>query len=129
MLSARSATVILLSLHEHAISVGVEAVSGLDRVAVSVHDQFLAAQRAYQHQQSGLRQMKVGQQRVYDAESVAGIDEICPLRRARLLLDLAVRFGALLQLARLQCADGGCAHGDHAPPLGFRLVDRSRRLG
>src|SRR5208282_1696766 len=64
-----------LLLKEHTISVGVEPVSCLDRVPVSGHYELFAAQRAHQHQQGGLRQMKVCQQRVYDAKTIAWIDK------------------------------------------------------
>ncbi len=38
-------------LDEHAISIGVEAVSGFDRMVISVHHEIFSAQRAHQHQQ------------------------------------------------------------------------------
>src|SRR5271169_2320252 len=72
--------------------------------------------------------MKVGQQRVYDAKAMAGIDKHVRLASTGLYAIFADALRGELCCV-LQCANCGCAHGHHAPPLGFRLVDHPRCLG
>ena len=71
--------------------------------------------------------MKVCQQRVYDAKAIAGID-----KRVRLALPglYPIFAGSFLSKLRgvFKGADGGCAHGHHAPLLGLRPINGLRRL-
>ncbi len=60
---------------QHAIAVAVEAVSGCDGVSIGAQDIFLPDQGRYQRQQAGLREMEIGEELVYDAERLAGIEE------------------------------------------------------
>src|ERR1700692_1000671 len=62
-------------LHEHAVSVRIESISRVDRMSISAHNQFLPSQCAHQHQQAGLRQVEIRQQRIHHAKPVAGINE------------------------------------------------------
>ena len=64
--------------NEHAIAVGIETVFLFDRMAVGVQHTGGCAERAYQHEQSGLGEMEVRQQRAHHTEIVTGVNEkIC----------------------------------------------------
>ena len=60
---------------EHAVAVGEEAVPGLHGVAIGFENNVPAGEGGDQHQQRGLRQMKVGQQGIDDLEAMAGGEE------------------------------------------------------
>jgi len=51
------------SFHEHAVSVGIEAIAFGDCVFIGCQDVLASAEGAYQHQQSGLRQVEVRKHR------------------------------------------------------------------
>jgi hypothetical protein len=61
--------------NEHAVAVGVKPVSFLDRLPIRFPNQFAAGKSRYEHQESGLGQMKVGQQLVDELKFIAGRDE------------------------------------------------------
>src|SRR5579864_2402484 len=44
-------------------------------MTVGLQDSLTAAERAHQHEESGLRQVEIGQQRAHDAKHEAGIDK------------------------------------------------------
>jgi hypothetical protein len=112
-----------LLFDEHAISIGIEPVASLYRMAVCVHYQFFSAERAHQHQQRRLRQMEVCQQRVHDAKAIAGIDEYVCLALSGFHAIVSGACGSILQ-----GSNGGCAHRYYAPVLSFRSIDCSRRF-
>jgi hypothetical protein len=51
-------------------------------VAVGVKDPWLTSKGAHQHQQSGLREVKVGKQRASYTELISGVDEYVRLATA-----------------------------------------------
>ena len=77
------------------VSVGEEPVAVVDRVGVDGFDPLLPHQGGHQHHQGGFGQMKVGHQRVRDAEFVTRIDK--DVGFALPCCDLATMGGALDQ--------------------------------
>src|SRR5262245_20610857 len=67
-------TISLLPFQEHRISIAEETVSLTDRMTIRVHHCIVTAESTYQHQQGGLGQMKVGQQRIDHFELKTGSD-------------------------------------------------------
>ncbi len=63
------------SLHKHAIPIGIKAVLLRYRVFVRLQHPFFPAERAHQHEQGGLRQVKIGKQRPDHSKFVSRIDE------------------------------------------------------
>jgi hypothetical protein len=59
-------------------------------MAVGVHHEFFTPERANQHEQSRLREVKVREQSVDYAESVAGIDKNVGFAGSRFYATLAV---------------------------------------
>ena len=53
-------------------------------MAVGIEHALTASERAHQHEQSGLRQMKIGEHRAHHAELMAGIDKDIGLAAAGL---------------------------------------------
>src|ERR1700678_1996619 len=101
--------------NEHAVAVGEEAISGFDCVTVSRECVLSAGKRAYQHQQGGLGQVKIGQQRLDDVQGRAGGEE--DVRRAGMRLQTADA-GTMLQ-----GADGCGAGSDDAATVEQCLLD------
>src|SRR6185312_7918319 len=62
-------------LDEHAVPVRIEPVFLFDGVAIGGQHALFAAEGTNQHQQRGLRQMKIGEQRANHPELKSGIDE------------------------------------------------------
>ena len=63
------------SFDEHAISVGIEAVASADGVIVGMQNIFFPGEGAYEHKQSRLRQVKIGEHGMDGSEFESGIDE------------------------------------------------------
>jgi hypothetical protein len=62
-------------LDEHAVAVREETISLVDGVVIGAQSTFGSGESADQHEQARLRQMKVGEKSVHDAELKTGIDE------------------------------------------------------
>ena len=75
-------------------------------MAVGIQHPVGAGEGAHQHQQGGFRQVKIGEQRIHDPETVAGVDEDIGLALER--RDTAVT------RRRLQGAHNRRADGHHA---------------
>ena len=83
---------------------------------VCMKDLFPPGKGGYQHQQRALRQVEVGDQPVYDLESIAGINVNSRLPGVRLE-------DAVFPCYALQSAAGGGPHGDHPPAGSPAVVD------
>src|SRR5207244_12173608 len=70
-------------LQEHAISIAIEPVFLLDGVAVGIENGVHPSKRADQHQEAGLRQVKIGQQGSNHSELVSGVDKDVRFRAFR----------------------------------------------
>ena len=53
-------------------------------MAISVEHSLLASESAHQHEQRGLRQMEIGEQRAHHSEFIARIDKDVSLAASRL---------------------------------------------
>ena len=80
-----------------------------------------SCQRRYQHDERGLRQVEIGDQRVHDLKAIAGIDE--DIRPAG-----AGPHGAILRRLRLHGAAACGTHADDPAAVFLRLVDKVCRL-
>ena len=60
---------------QHGVTIAEEPVFLRNRMAVQVHDLLIACERAHQHHQAGLGQVKIGHQHVHQLEVKAGCDE------------------------------------------------------
>src|SRR5579864_4626342 len=78
------APILTSSFQKHAVAIGVEPVFLLDRMPVGFHDWFFSPKRAHQHEECGLRQMKICQQRRHYAEFEAGMNKYVGLAAASL---------------------------------------------
>src|SRR5439155_4837013 len=62
-------------IDEHCIAVAEETVPLGDRMSISAANRFHSGERRHEHQQRRLRQMKIGEQAIDDAEAESGGDE------------------------------------------------------
>jgi len=113
----------LISLYEHAVSVGIEAVTLGDGVFVGMQDVFFATESTDQHEQRGLWQVEISKHGVDNLEFEAGIDEEVG-RRASSRDD-----SFALPNCVFESADGGRADGDHAALVAKCLIDGRRGGG
>ena len=104
-------------LDEHAVAIGIEAVALGDGVAISVEHVFFSAQGAHQHEQRGLWQVEVGEQRAYDLKFVGGIDKEIGFCRA------GANFTRPLLGGVFQGSDRRRTDRDHSPVLCPRARD------
>ncbi len=109
-----------ISRDEHAVTVREELITGFDRMTISGECFFSPSKRADQHEQGGLRQVKIGQQRVDHFQAGAGGEE-----------DVGCA-GMWLQPADagtvLQRADGRGAGSDDATAFEQCLLDLQGRF-
>jgi hypothetical protein len=105
-----------IRLYQHAVAVGIEAIMLGNCVAIGAQHIFFSAQRANQHEQRGLGQMKVGEQSLDYSEFVSGVDEQIGLTRSG--LDVASLLGGVFQ-----STDRGCAYGYDSAGLGSRAAN------
>ncbi len=70
-------------LHEHAIAIRIESVALGDGMTIGVEHPLLAGEGAHQHEQRGLRQMEIGEQRAHHPEFKARIDKNVSLAASR----------------------------------------------
>ena len=106
------------SSDEHAVAIGEEPISGLDRMTVGGERVFSSGKRAHQHQQGRLRQVKIGEQRLdYVQGGARGEEDVCG---AGMGLE-AVDAGTVLQHA-----DRRGAGGHDAPAFAQRVIDLQR---
>src|SRR5882762_2705616 len=98
----------MLLLQKHAVSVRIETVFLRDRVPVGAKHILLATKRTYQHEQGGLRQMKIREHAPHHSEFESRIDEDIRLSRYWRNLPAAL-------LGRIfKRPNGGGAYGDDA---------------
>src|ERR1035441_522553 len=98
------------SANEHAISIAEKTVLLPDRVGIGAQNAFAPGKSAHQHQETRLRQMKVGEQSAYQAELEAGRDE--DFRRAGVRLNFSA---CDLERTVLQRTHHCGANGHNAP--------------
>src|ERR1700736_5306820 len=103
------------SSDEHAVAVREEPIPGFDRMTIRGESVFSARKRAHQHQQSRLRQVEVGEQRLDHFYARAGREK--DVRSTAMGLEPSYA-GAVLQYAYR-----GGASGHHAPAISERIVD------
>ena len=104
-------------LDEHAVSIGVEPVAFSDRVLVGAQDVFFAGERAYQHQQSGLRKVEICEQ---------GIDhfEFEPRINKNVGRSCSGKYGSsAAKECMFESADGRSANSDDAARSVKSLID------
>src|SRR5580704_13293030 len=103
------------SLQEHAVSVGIEPVFLLDSMAVGVHHGFFSSESAHQHQQRGLWQVEIREQRTHDPKFVAAIDKYIGLAAARAHSAVSQLTGHIFESAYCRGSDrddtSSCCHG------------------
>ena len=80
-----------------------------------------ARQGGYQHDQGGLGEVKICDQRVQHFEAIPRIDK--NIRPSR-----ALGHGAVLRRKALDGAAGGGAHTDHPASISFGFIDNVRGL-
>ena len=90
---------VLMSLDQHRISKGKEPIPLLHRLFIGSQHMLPSRKGGNQHDQSGFRQMEVGDQGVQHLEAVARIDENIRVAAAR--FHLAVLIGALSTVRQL----------------------------
>ena len=99
-------------MQKHRVAVAEKTIPLGDRLGVGAQHAFAAAgaarlrERAYQHQQRGLGQVKIGEQRIDNLELVRWVDE--NVRPAMLRFDRRAA-GGQPALALLAAAGGGAA--------------------
>src|SRR5271169_6068826 len=73
--SARLGRNIQASANQHRVAVTVKAVAGFNRMAIGAQDVLLPRKRPHQRKQTRLRQVKIREQLIYDAESLARVQK------------------------------------------------------
>src|SRR5260370_11645652 len=63
------------SNNQHAVAVRIESVSGIYRVLIARENEFAPGECAHEHQQTGLREVKVGEHRAVSLKLKAGPNE------------------------------------------------------
>src|SRR5436309_5689447 len=109
-----------VSQEEHGIAVTGEAVSPLHRLSIRVEDPLPPGERRREEQQSGLRKVKIRDQRIHAAKDVA---------RKDVEVALSLRgFQLALPGHMLQHPSHGGPHGNHPPSAALGLCHATGRL-
>ena len=108
-------------VQEHRVTITEETIALRNGVPIGAHDCIEAAERADQHQQGRFGQMKVGQQRIDDAEPIARRDE-----QSRLAFERLQRAGCAAD-SRVRTTVVPTA--TTRPPRCLRCCDRCADLG
>src|SRR5205814_6077334 len=106
------------SQDQHAIAVAVKAITLADRFSIGFEQEFPAGERAYQHEQSRARQMKIGKQKIDMSKLVGLVDK--KIGRAGLRRQFSIFAPRGLQHPHGRRPDGN-------DPL--RVVDPGRSFG
>lgn len=98
----------MVLLNQHAIAVGVKAISLCDSVVVSVKNVFFSAERTYQHEKRGLGQVKIRKQSANYIEVVSRVDEKIGFARS------SSNFAGIFLRGIFQSANGCRSYGHDA---------------